>query len=386
MEELSSMITQMKITRDRLAKEFELEKLSLEIKIEKVKKEHEAESAKIAEIRGHRRIMDGEIQKLKNENFYLQGQIENLHREIGQVKSTMAAENDAFRWAEEDRKQKEWMEAQRKIQLAREQENQRKMLELQEKQRKRMLLQQEMQEVERLKMQKEMRERRRKKHEERRLAELRDLIKQAELQREALHMMRELDRAEAEQAKIDMEAQDLAAKMKRMQELQEMIDKAEARIEEEENLSLDVTNPDWSKPFAVKIVATRMELSLAPGIDVKTAPASTFDNQNFLQFSSGSNFSGTLRPVPFARGGFRYAFYARGDGGEKYILKHMIDICKVESDEMMDLRESAAVHFLGRLVVEEFNKVKPPSAPRFEMITCEVLEWTSRPDSLTSVS
>jgi len=60
-------------------------------------------------------------------------------------------------------------------------------------------------------------------------------------------------------------------------------------------------------------------------------------------------------------------------------------ICKVESNEMMDLRESASVHFLGQIVVEEFNKIKPVSAPRFKMIPCDVLEWTSRPESLTSV-
>ena len=189
-----------------------------------------------------------------------------------------------------------------------------------------------------------------------------------------------------EDKKLDVEEAraDLGAKLKRMDVLKKEIERVEARIQEEEKLTLDVTIPEWSSPFVVKVYATKFEVELAKGISLTSSPASVFESLKFLTFSRGSSFSGSIRPVPFSRGTFRYAYYARSDSGVRYVMKHMIDVYHMQDDEMLDLKEGAGVHFLGKFVVDEFNRMRPAGCVSFEMLTCEVLEWEKdhRPQEL----
>jgi hypothetical protein len=156
------------------------------------------------------------------------------------------------------------------------------------KQHKQALLKQKQQEVDALRLQKELRELRHKKHEEQRLAELRQLIRETEIKQEQLRAMRALNAAERQQREIDAAAQSLQDQKERILVLQRQIERMEARIAEEEKLILDVSKPDWNNKFALAMVATKMSVNIAVGVgDLTKVSAMTFENQKFLRFTNG---------------------------------------------------------------------------------------------------
>jgi hypothetical protein len=369
--------------------EYDFLKTLIEIEKEKIIEENklEVERKRREQIARNTCQLEIEIYKFSVKNQKLSDQIFNLQRQLDFERTQLNEKYMAKYREERDKLQNILQEIERHLIEAIAMDNLRKEREIQREQ-KRYMLEQKQKEVDALRIQKHMRELRHKKHEQQRLAELRQLIRQTEIKREQLRAMRALNEAEKQQNEIDAAAISLQDQIERMQILQRQVVRMEARIAEEENLVLDVSKPDWNKTFVLEMVTTKMVVSVAEGVgDLTKVPATTFEsNASFLNFTKdGPTFRGTLRPIPFARGTFRYAYYARSETGERFVAKHMIDFYNLEEDEATDLKETAAVHFLGKKIVEEFNKAKPPTAPQFEMVSCDVMEWTSRPTSLQKV-
>ena len=135
------------------------------------------------------------------------------------------------------------------------------------------------------------------------------------------------------------------------------------------------------------------------------------NSNNFMQFQKvgggggkgeEGKVVGSIRPGPFAKGAFRYAFFGviseglgvggtRGGGGEKVVMKHLMDVYQeeeggggggrgkegvvgAEGGELGDLGECGVGHLVGKRVVEEYRK-RGVEGGRVEMVSLEVLEW-----------
>ena len=169
------------------------------------------------------------------------------------------------------------------------------------------------------------------------------------------------------------------------------IARLENRIKYE--LPLDPTQPSFADPFPVSFLMVHHSASFLP----------TYQKENFFSLTSeslanyekyvtfkdgGDKVTGTIRPGPFAKGGFRYAYFGMiseglslggtRERGEQVVMKHLMDVYDDGAvGELRDLRECTLSHLLGRRVVEEFKKKAVKDCGSVVMVRCEVLEWAT---------
>ena len=158
-------------------------------------------------------------------------------------------------------------------------------------------------------------------------------------------------------------------------------------------INLDPSEPSFHSPFPVSFAMTHSCGSFLPAYQgdnlFSISPEALRSFDNYVSFGGRRGVVGSIRPGPFAKGAFRYAFFGmiqnglvvggkKEVAGERVVLKHMIDVYEKEEmeEEISELRECAVVHMLGRRVVEEFKK-RGVKGCEVEMVKCEVLEWSN---------
>ena len=372
--------------RISIEEENEIEEMRVEEeKIREERKKQESEAKKKEEER-----VQAEAEKLQNaiEKLQCQAEVKGEESEAVYNMEELKAEVEALKLR---RQIEEIKEMKRKEERRKEIDVLTNLIELEKSRQTQLEIDKLLRAKEANEMKKKLRERRQQLHNERRKQELRKAIRQAEVQREKMEMLEQLNKQEEQRRQMEVEEMSLKGRMKRMKELENQIDRLKTRVVEEENLLLDVTVVDWSKPFPIHIRSKRLtaSFSAAHGQNIADVikPTTNFEDLNFLSFQTAvSPFWGTLRDTPFAKGTFRYAYYAVSlSSSARFVLKHMIDIYKDAGDELYDLKGSAAVQFLGQEIVREFNRQRPCGTPSFEMLPCDVLDWAERPSSLRKV-
>ena len=173
------------------------------------------------------------------------------------------------------------------------------------------------------------------------------------------------------------------------------IAKLDNRIKHE--LPLDCTRPSFSQPFPVSFSMSHHSASFRPtycGEGLFSLPKEHLENyEKYIEFErQEKKVVGSVRPGPFAMGGFRYAYFGmiseglslggkREIGGEPVVMKHAMDIYENHEEgaggELRELRECTVAHLLGRRVIGEFNKRGVRGCGEVVMVGCEVLEWAN---------
>ena len=162
-------------------------------------------------------------------------------------------------------------------------------------------------------------------------------------------------------------------------------------------LPLDPSLPSFLNPFSVSFTMSHHSAAFLPPYKTEelfTLPLEHLKNyKKYITFQKNENkrVIGTIRPTPFAKGGFRYAYFAmisegitlggpRERGREQVVLKHIMDVYEKYEEgegrgELGELRECVVGHLLGRRVVEEFRKRRVKGCGEVVMVGCDVLEW-----------